>query len=560
MRPTISQLRSWNLDELREASASLSRRVDEFDDLMDGVGRAAQDVGQTWQGSAATSARERLDLEVRSGIRVTAAGNVLAEALNDGIIAIEGPRSAVLNAVAGIESLGGSVSEDGVLVGDALNVVLADLSAAAVRTGLDQIDAADSALAARLANALAELATAAELRPAGDAGSPWQGPIPEDPAGLSALWASLSDAEKAALLTERPELGSRAGMPAATRDFYNREKLEGLITDTNATLDHLRDPATAMDPGVRGRSIESARTELANFESAATQLAGDPRAMLLDIDRRGLGAIAINNPDTATNVTTLVPGTGTNLRGIGNDVDRSKRLLEAAEDTDPGKSFSVITWAGYESPPDLQEAMDPAYAERGKEALREFQAGLAASHEIGDPYSVVIAHSYGTGTTALAASGGGVLNADALVFLGSPGAMVDNVGELSLTGVAPSEIGEHVYSSKAANDPVPLYSNMGGVFDSVLDAAGFGLGPLAVPLDLVGDVVEDQVSGPYGTDPTDRERFGARVFTSDPGTGTPVFRWNTDAHSEYFDMDGDKPNRSLSNLGLIMAGRGDHVS
>lgn len=542
MRPAITQLRSWDLEQLRTASTALSRRLEEFDDLMDGVGRASATAAVTWHGSAATQARRRMDGELRAGRRLASTGLVVAEVLNTGIMAIEGLRRLVLDAADTIEMLGGRIGDDGEVVAGRLASPLAAGLAETVRSGLEQVDAADRTLAARLVEVLADLEPAARLRPQGfGIGGVLAavGPAPADPAGLSSWWISLSDADKAAVLAERPELGTRPGMPAATRDFYNRDKLEELIAQAAA---------------------EGARTRLAGFETVAAELAKDPRALLLDVDRRGSAAIALNNPDTATHVTTLVPGTGTTLRGMGRDVDRTRRLLEAAEGVNPDNAYSVIAWDGYAAPPDFVQAADPGYAVRGGEQLREFQAGLAASHEVGDPYSVVIAHSYGTATTGVAASGGGTLAADALAFVGSPGAMVDDVRGLSLTGADPREIGDHVYSSKAAHDPIPLAANIGRVVDSAIDVLKPGLGAAGTAFDLFGDLVADRVSGPFGVDPTDAGKFGGRVFTSDPGTGTPLIGWNFAAHSESFDLVDGQPNRSLRNLALIMANQGGKVS
>ena len=582
MRPTISQVRAWRPEQMMAAASALARRVDEFDDAMDVVARASDEVSHTWRGSAADRARERIGVEATIGNRVAVAGLALADVLNNGAAAIRQSRGLVLGLEFRLRVLGVTVGEDGEIIFEAVRWPDNEATAAALRSGLAELDAADRELAELLDGALQRFADASKYTARQDPSCAEiltrMGQVPGGAAGLSALWRSLPAAYQADLLLAMPELGTRAGMPAATRDFYNREALEGLVASSGAERDRLAETERALgaraeagDPAAREawphvkRQLDGAQTRAAGYEAVAAQLAVDPRALLMDIDRHGRGAIALNNPDTATHVTTLVPGAGTTLSRIAGDVGRARAMLKAAEDVAPGTAHSVIAWAGYDAPPDLIQAADRGYAERGAEALRDFQSGLRASHEGEASHNTVVGHSYGTTQIGAAASHGRTLDADAVVFVASPGTTVGNVGELSLTGVRPADIGDHIYATKAATDPVPLYANMGGVVNRVLDvgaaaslASPGGLGG-AILLDQLGDRVGSRVFGPFDSDPT-AEAFGARTFTSAPGEPGPWMGYNTDTHGRHWEVVDGVPSQSLQNIAYIMANQGHRIS
>lgn len=575
MRPTISALRGWRPAQLAAAASSLARKVDEFDGAMGAVGRASEAVSEFWRGAAAERAETRIGTETHIGGRVSVAGLAVVDVLNAGIADIAADRLAVLANVDSLEAAGVRVGEDGVAEPTLGLRIFHEVRAAAILAGLGRLDAADRRLAEGLTAALGRLSVAATSIAAQSESTSVilarVGAIPDDAAGLSALWRSLAEAERADLLAAAPSLGSRPGMPAATRDFYNREKLDGLVAEAAAERDRLetRVVAAAMRVGESERlrlhaAYEGAQARVAGYAAVSAQLASDPRAMLMDIDGRGLGAIALNNPDTATHVTTLVPGTGASLSRIGSDLDRAQAMLTAAQDVSPEASHSVIAWAGYEAPQNLLQAADRGYADRGAESLRDFQAGLRASHTGAGSHNTVVGHSYGTTEIGAAASRGHFLDADAIVLIASPGTTVDNVRELSLLGVDPREMGDRVYATKAAHDPFPAFANLGGILDRALDvgaaATGPVLGPSSRALDLIGDYAQSRYTGPFGTDPTDAEGFGARGFTSDPGSSSPLIGWHPNAHSQHWDLIDGRPGQSLQNIAHIMSNQGDDVS
>lgn len=580
MRPGISALQAWRPEEMAGAASGLARRVDEFDESLDGVRRASNVVTEWWKGQASDSARDRMGAEFAAGHRVAVAGLEVVEVLNSSMARLDEARQQALFLVVTLKFMGLSVGEDGQVSGrSADSANQADL-ARQLDAALARVDEADRQGAAELDQALSEFRDASEFEydhsAARQAVLQRLGPIPGDAAGLNQFWQSLSTAERSALLAADPSLGARQGMPAVTRDFYNRETLEDLLSAAGA--EHTRIEAEAANrretmptsgffdawPLV-SEELAGARTRLAGYEAVAKTLADDPRALLMDIDSRGHAVVALNNPDTATHVTTLVPGTGSNLGGIEGDMNRTRAMLDVAEATSPNARHSVGLYLGSTMPQELPQAMDRGYAERGAEALRDYQSALRASHVGSDSHNTVVGHSYGSTTAAYAASRGHSLDADALVFLGSPGATVGSADELSLTGVDPAEIGDHVFATKARLDPVPLFANLGGIQNFVLDSAGAaaaylipGGSLLAPALDDVGDFAE-KLGGPLGSDPTDTGKFGGQSFSSAPGTPNPYIIFSTDAHSEYWDHIDGKPGPSLANMGLIMSAQGREV-
>lgn len=347
-----------------------------------------------------------------------------------------------------------------------------------------------------------------------------------DPDEINDWWLGLSEEERGQLVTTRPQwVGSTDGIPAEYRDTANRQVLTDQRADLRAQVDELerdlpRHVGTSHHLALRGR-IDALEARLRGLDDIGNRLEnakpGALDAYLLGVDAdNGQAIIAMGNPDTATNVATFVPGTGSGLDNINGDMNRADSMVQAAIDAD-SPSTSVITWVGYAAPPDLPAATDARYAEHAKRDLDRFQDGLRATHEGARSHNTVIGHSYGSTVIGHAAASEG-LDADDVVFMGSPGVGVDNVADLNIPA-------EHVHATVAEHDVIQL-NDVPGVFLPGVDI--------------------------HGPDPTG-PGFGANVFESDPGTKGPGYQrgMSTEAHSEYWD-DG---NKALRNTGLIIAGK-----
>ncbi len=93
------------------------------------------------------------------------------------------------------------------------------------------------------------------------------------------------------------------------------------------------------------------------------------------------GALALNNPDLATNVATFVPGTGTGLAKMSGDVNRSPTMLNSAKDQGTPNT-SVILREGYDAPQGYAAAADRSYADTGAEEFSERTARLACGRTV----------------------------------------------------------------------------------------------------------------------------------------------------------------------------------
>ncbi|MPZ64239.1 MAG: hypothetical protein GEU83_01485 [Pseudonocardiaceae bacterium] len=173
---------------------------------------------------------------------------------------------------------------------------------------------------------------------------------------------------------------------------------------------------------------------------------GQQRAYLLGLntDDFGQAIVAIGNPDEADNVVTYVPGTFSNLGGAASGLEKVDNMVDSAKRADPGAGTAGVVWIGYDAPQSLPEARDVSYAHHAGADLDRFQHGLRATHEGPPSHNTVIAHSYGSTTTGVAARDHG-LPADSTVFVGSPGVGVDHARELGLPEGS-------VFATRADND------------------------------------------------------------------------------------------------------------
>jgi hypothetical protein len=366
------------------------------------------------------------------------------------------------------------------------------------------------------------------------------GRLARDPAALAravvrlrgdpAAWSGLSAGDREALITARPEqIGRIDGLPTLARDRANRIVLARARAALEARRNQLglqlarpvSEPGPGGYPQVRPGALSAIEENqdigrklagIAVIEQRLRSAPGRRPAYLLgfDANSEGHAIVAVGNPDTAANNVTYVPGTGTRLGKVRGLIEKADIMA-----ADGGPDTSAIMWLGYDAPPGLASAASQSYAEAGAGALRSFQAGLRISHVGPHPArTTVLGHSYGTTLVGQAASRGGGLDAENLVFVASPGVDVDHVSQL--------QVGHRheVYATVAANDPV-LASP---------DAQVFGFGHGIKPADPTPD---------YGA------RFGVRPFVSDPGSPEG-------AHSEYW----EQGNEARANIARIVTGRG----
>lgn len=380
--------------------------------------------------------------------------------------------------------------------------------------------------------AKARAATSGRLDLANDAlnrpGSPTSGASPQS---VADWWASLSEDEQYALLAAHPEIiGSADGIPATVRDDANRLMLE---TDLEAL--ELREQRGELLIG-DGEALANSRAAQAALMDGATKvdpITGEPLQPLLHLyDSSAFGgdgkvAIAFGDPDTADHVSILVPGLwscGTEAEQYGT---KAFNVYESARLSDPDSSVASIMWIGYDAPNNVDQdaisVLNEGPATNGGELLSRYVDGLRASDSGAQAHLTVVGHSYGSTTTAHAATDAG-LAADDIVLVGSPGAGggVDHASDLGVGA-------EHVWAGNNSRDLVAAAADNGWFGAGTIFGAGLG-----------NDVGE--------------EEFGANRFQAESPTRNDDFR-NFDDHVKYFDPGGE----ALFNIGQIVVGDYDEV-
>ena len=239
-------------------------------------------------------------------------------------------------------------------------------------------------------------------------------------------------------------------------------------------------------------------------------------ANILFFDPSGDGRVGVVQGDLATakHIAVSVPGIGSSLDTFRPLMDEGQRLYGAA-----GSDTAVVTWLGYDAPVsvganpfrDVAEIRGTALAHAGADALVSFVHDLHGVNSHADV--TVIGHSYGSLVTGLAARQG--LEANRVVFIGSPGVGASNVSQFHLLP------GARIYAMEAGPGVSTGGVNVGGD-----------------PVSNLGHNLH-----PFGGVPTERS-FGATVV---PIGGNIDVRHT---HSGYY----ADHSRSLAALGTIVTG------
>jgi hypothetical protein len=267
----------------------------------------------------------------------------------------------------------------------------------------------------------------------------------------------------------------------------------------------------------------------------------------------GRAIVAIGNPDTADNVSVLVPGTGTDLGNVGGSMDRAGVMAGDAYWADPNASTASVLWLGYDTPDEIvPHAMDQQYAEDAAQDLSSFASGLRAVDEDGESHVTVTGHSYGSTTVGIAARDAG-LDVDDMVFVGSPGVGVDSASDL---GIDP----DRVWATRNEEDIIGWARE--DTIGSIVGGGAGGLlgGPVGGLIGgAVGYFTSDHDDLVHGTDPVS-DAFGGRTFKSDATRDTDgldeLWKDNADNHSSYWDGDNGHPrNAARDNMAYIVTGQ-----
>ena len=337
-----------------------------------------------------------------------------------------------------------------------------------------------------------------------------------EPAAVTEALTGLDDATLRAMAHTHPRLvGGLDGAPPEMRYSANRVLISLEIMKLEATLAGLGDRPLQYSPSSLIVADNEAR--LAEYRRWL-----DEGRQILLFDPTGDGRVAevFGNLATADAIAVVIPGMSNDLANFSTS-DGGFRLnaanLFAATS---GGQTATVAWLGYDTP-DGADAVRRSAAAAGAPDLARFLRGIDPT---ADRRVTVVAHSYGSVLAGIAAADG--IEADSLVFVGSPGTTLDDATEARLRD------GGAVWAALADGDPIGL-----GVDPLESYRWWWGLHPL-IPVVGMFESLRRREDLWHGANPASGE-FGAWRITTEGSSG----------HSEYFEAG------TLDNLAAIVEGR-----
>lgn len=278
--------------------------------------------------------------------------------------------------------------------------------------------------------------------------------LPEEgwsPTEVSTWYNSLTESERQELIHNHPDvIGNLDGIPMSARDQANKIRLlgeDGADGESGQVIkDAQNELREALESGDEDRihHAEQKLQDLYKLEDMMKQTDANGEPLhLLTLDASGehdvRAAVATGNVDRAENVSTMVPGISTTVRGGMGGLMQNAETLRANAGYD---DTAVVAWV-YDTPPGAGEwdangsqtdYMSTDVADRAAPDLNSFQEGIHAWHQTQghDPRITSTAHSYGSLTAGTAATTARVGLLDGLTLYGSPGAGANSVHDFNV--------------------------------------------------------------------------------------------------------------------------------
>lgn len=552
MRPTISQLRGWNLDAVAKAAEAARNNASTLDGSLDACDRVLSDASG-WYGKAHDATRLRVDQELDHGREIRNVLNRICDDADDAARTLKHAREFVIQKVDEAVGQGFTVSDSGeVTHTDPKKAADADAYEHSIQSGLDEVARLDDMYGKKLREAANDLQSMRDGQP--DVTLPSGEHI--DPDALVDRVRGMSDDERRAFLESlSPEtlhamviadpeyMGNHNGVPFDVRIDANEINIRNALTDElqkpspdQARVDRLRDMLTPMQDPL-----------------ATIPAGGSPADFMVDrkfimFSTEGNGRMIEQIGDLRPGVPgvgVVVPGTNTNLNG-------SKSNFDAAVNLAKQSGSPIFLYMENDFPQGLDKATDPSYGLKMAPQLVAFGKELDAEvsrHAAGTPVTYV-GHSYGGSVVGTAEQMG--LRADRVLYASSAGTGIlstewhdpnPNVQRFSMT--APGDyIGIAQLSPRDSGIPASFTPFPGWTVDL----------PPVIPRAPDGDIGNPHAGNPLGGDP-DSIPGVTRLDTGYYGPNSPKHPgevvFGPDGHGGYWD---DPTSDAFKNMANVIKG------
>jgi hypothetical protein len=269
---------------------------------------------------------------------------------------------------------------------------------------------------------------------------------------------NMADGDAAIPPDAGPPVGPQGLTPTQRESDANQERVREERAKLQAHINDLKQAITRAG-GDQNRlqdlnsQLNAAQNRMAEYDAIDDALTRAPETYLTQLDiptdpgQKVRAAVAVGNPDTATDISVTVPGIGSTTKdSLPSMVGEARNLQRTAENElrRLGRSGSVVTiaWMGYDppantlnttSPRDFWRTINDERAQAGATALAPYLQQLHTNNP--NAHLSLFGHSYGSLTSSLALQ---QLNAQGLhpvndaVFYGSPGLELDDPSQLGL--------------------------------------------------------------------------------------------------------------------------------
>jgi hypothetical protein len=269
---------------------------------------------------------------------------------------------------------------------------------------------------------------------------------------------NMADGDTAIPPDAGPPVGPQGLTPTQRESDANQERVREERAKLQAHINDLKQAITRAggDPNRLqdlNSQLNAAQNRMGEYDAIDDALRRAPETYLTQLDiptdpsQKVKAAVAVGNPDTATDISVTVPGIGSTTKdSLPSMVSEARNLQNTANEElrRLGRSGSVVTiaWMGYDppanvlnttSPRDFWRTINDGQAKAGAASLAPYLQELHTNNP--NAHLSLFGHSYGSLTSSLALQ---QLNAQGLhpvndaVFYGSPGLELDNPSQLGL--------------------------------------------------------------------------------------------------------------------------------